>query len=301
MDIEKAYYLIQSKLLLWLREFIRLLPNIVIASLVLVLGFYAARLIKKFSGKIFQRFIQHGPITNLFSSLVYVIAILATLFIALSVLHLDKAVFSILTGAGIAGIALAFAFQDIAANFFAGIFLSIRKPLQIGDLIKSKEIMGKVITINMRDTIIQTLQGQMVIVPNKDIFQNSLENYTRSGKRRFELTVGVSYGEELDKVKQVALEAVKKISVLDPDENPRFFYESFADSSVNFILQIWINSTEQPVFLQARSEAIMLIKKVFDENNISIPYPIRTLDFAIKGGENLADVLKRNDLNLKEK
>lgn len=292
MDFEKAYQLIESKLILWLREFIRLLPNIVIASIVLVLGVYLARVIRNFSAKIFHRFTQHETISNLFSSVVYVVAILASLFVTLSVLHLDKAVLSILTGAGIAGVALAFAFQDIAANFFSGIFLSIRKPLRIGDLVKSQEIMGKVLSINMRDTFIETFDGQIVIVPNKDIFQNSLQNFTRSRKRRFELAVGVSYGDDLDKVKQVAMQAIKKVTVLDPDQPPRFFYESFADSSINFILQIWINSTEQPIFLQARSEAIMLIKKAFDENDISIPYPIRTLDFAIKGGENLADVLK---------
>ena len=294
MDLEKAYLLIQSKLLFWLREFIRLLPNIVIASLVIVLGFYLAKVVRKLSLKIFHRFTQQQTLANLFSSFVYVVAIIITLFVALSVLHLDKAVFSILTGAGIAGIALAFAFQDIAANFFSGIFLTIRKPLQVGDLVKTQNTMGKVLTINMRDTFIQTLNGQVVIVPNKDIFQNSLENYTRPGKRRFELTVGVSYGDDLEKVKEVAIEAVKKISVLDPEKPPVLFYESFADSSINFILQIWINSTEQPIFLQARSEAVMLIKKAFDENNITIPFPIRTLDFAIKGGENLAEVLKSN-------
>src|SRR4051794_27259864 len=202
MDFGKAYQLIESKLVLWLKELIRLLPNIVIASIVLVLGIYLARIIRNFSSKIFHRFTQHEAISNLFSSVVYVVGILATLFVTLTVLHLDKAVLSILTGAGIAGVALAFAFQDIAANFFSGIFLSIRKPLRIGDLVKSQEIMGKVLSINMRDTFIETFDGQIVIVPNKDIFQNSLQNYTRSGKRRFELAVGVSYGDDLDKVKQ---------------------------------------------------------------------------------------------------
>ena len=292
MDLQKAYYLIQSKLLIWLRELVKLLPNIAIASLILVLGIYAAKLVKKLSKKIFHRFTHHDTVSDLFSSFVYLLGIGITIFVALSVLHLDKAVTSILAGAGIAGIALAFAFQDIAANFMAGILLSIRRPLKIGDLVKSNEVMGKVITINMRDTIIQTFQGQMVIVPNKDIFQNSLENFTRSGRRRIDLTVGVSYGEDLDRVKLITLQAVKAVTVLDAEEPPRLFYEKFDESCINFTLQLWINATDQPIFLQGRSEAIMLIKKAYDENNISIPYPIRTLDFAIKGGENLADVLK---------
>jgi small conductance mechanosensitive channel len=132
----------------------------------------------------------------------------------------------------------------------------------------------------------------MVIVPNKDIFQNSLENFTRTGRRRIDLTVGVSYGEDLDKVKQVTLQAVKNVTVRDPEEPPRLFYQEFADSSINFTLQLWLNATEQPIFLQGRSEAIVLIKKAYDENGITIPFPIRTLDFGIKGGENLADTLK---------
>jgi small conductance mechanosensitive channel len=299
MDLEKAYHIIQTKLFLWFKEFIRLLPNIALASLILVLGFFLAKVFRKFATSLIHRFTHHDAINSLFSSFVYLLTVGISFFVALSVLHLDKAVTSILAGAGIVGLGLAFAFQDIASNFMAGIFLTIRRPITIGDLIKTGDTMGKVVTINMRDTIIKTFQGQIVIIPNKDIFQSSLQNFTRSGKRRIDLTVGVSYGEDLDKVRQVTLQAVKQVSVLDPDEPPRLFYESFADSSINYTLQIWINSTEQPIFWQGKSEAIMLIKKAYDENGITIPFPIRTLDFAIKGGENLADVLKNSEEVLK--
>ena len=291
MDLEKAYYLVHNKLAIWVRELVRLLPNIIIASLILVLGLYLAKIVRKFSVRVIHRFTNHSAVNNLFASFIYVVCIGVTLFIALSVLHLDKAVTSILAGAGIAGIALAFAFQDIAANFMAGILISIRRPLRIGDLVKSKEVFGKVTEVNMRETIIKTLQGQLVFVPNKDIFQNSLENFTLPGKRRLDLSVGVSYGEDLQKVKDITLQAVKKVSVLDPEELPRLFYEEFAESSINFTLQLWLNGTAQPIFLQGRSEAIMFIKEAYDQNNILIPFPIRTLDFGIKGGERLVDTL----------
>jgi small conductance mechanosensitive channel len=159
MDLQKAYLLIQSKLVIWLREFVKLLPNIIIASLVLVAGIFLAGLIRKLAAKVIQRFTHHDTLTNLFSTFIYIAGIGITIFIALSILHLDKAVTSILAGAGIAGIALAFAFQDIAANFMAGILLSLRRPLKIGELVKSGDIMGKVVTINMRDTIITTFPG----------------------------------------------------------------------------------------------------------------------------------------------
>jgi small conductance mechanosensitive channel len=160
--------------------------------------------------------------------------------------------------------------------------------------------MGKVVTINIRDTVIKTFQGQLVIIPNKEIFQKSLENFTASERRRIDLTVGVSYGENLDEVKQVTLQAVKEVTLLDPEHPPRLFFEEFADSSINFTLQLWLTHTEQPMFLQARSEAIMLIKKAFDENKITIPFPIRTLDFGIKGGEKLSDVMKDGSFLKKE-
>jgi small-conductance mechanosensitive channel len=290
MDFNKAYDLIASKLGAWLREFVRLLPNIALAALVLVLGFFLAKIIKRLSARVIRRVTHHEAVNNLFTSFIYILCIGISFFIALSVLQLDKAVTSILAGAGIAGLALAFAFQDIAANFMAGIFLTIMRPLRIGDLVKTNEYMGKVVTINLRDTVIRTFQGQLVVIPNKEIFTKSIENYTRSGRRRIDLTVGVSYGEDLERVRQVTLTAVKNVSGLIEDELPRFFYEEFADSSINFTLQLWISSTEQPNYLQARSEAIMLIKKAFDQNSITIPFPIRTLDFGIKGGQTLADM-----------
>ena len=290
MDFEKAYNLILDKLEVWIRQFIKLLPNIVMAALVIVLALYLAKIISKLIGKLVHRFTDHESLINLFSNFVYLVILGIGFFSALSILQLDKAVTSILAGAGILGLALAFAFQDIAANFMAGIFLTLRRPFKPGDIVKCKEIMGKVLLINLRDTLILTFQGQTVIIPNKEIFQNSIENYSTIGKRRLDLKVGISYGDDLQKVKKVTLEAVKDISVLSDDEPPRFFYESFADSSITFILQLWFNSPDQPVFLSGRSEAIMKIKKAYDENNISIPFPIRTLDFGIKGGEKLSEM-----------
>ncbi|HEX8334379.1 MAG TPA: mechanosensitive ion channel [Segetibacter sp.] len=290
MDLDKAYDLIATKLSSWMREFIKLLPNIALAALILVLGVFVAKIIKRLSARIIRRVTHHEAVNNLFTSFIYILCIGITIFIALSVLQLDKAVTSILAGAGIAGLALAFAFQDIAANFMAGIFLTIMRPLKIGEIVKTKDYMGKVVTINLRDSVIRTFQGQLIIIPNKEIFTNSIENYSRSGRRRIDLKVGVSYGDDLEKVRRVALTAVKNMAMLIEDEPPRLFYEEFADSSINFTLQLWINATEQPGYLAARSEAIMLIKKAFDENNITIPFPIRTLDFGIKGGQSLAEM-----------
>jgi small conductance mechanosensitive channel len=289
MDIEKGYQLISSKLTFWLREFIRLLPNLVIASIVLVGGIYLAKLLRKVAAKLFTRIIHHEVLNRLFSSFIQVLVIGITLFTVLSILNLDKAVTSLLAGAGIAGLALAFAFQDIAANFVAGIVMSFTRPIELGDLVKVKDYFGKVKEIRMRDCIIQTFQGELVFIPNKDIFQNPIENYSKYKKRRMDLSIGVSYGDDLTLVKQTALDAVASVDLRSTEDPIEVYFEEFADSSINLSLRMWLNSTEQPVYLEARSQAIMLIKEAFDQNQISIPYPIRTLDFGIKGGERIFD------------
>jgi small conductance mechanosensitive channel len=194
MNIERAYQLITDKLAFWLRELVRLLPNIALAIIILIAGFFIARSVSTAIKKLLRRFIRNQTLDNLFGSFIYIFLLGVVIFIALSVLKLDKAVTTILAGAGIAGLALAFAFQDIAANFMSGVLISIRRPLSEGDVVKIKDYMGKVEEINLRDTVIRTFQGQIVIVPNKDVFQNPIENYSLLGKRRFDLSVGVSWG-----------------------------------------------------------------------------------------------------------
>jgi len=292
MDLDKAYQIIANKLSIWLKEFIRLLPNIALATLILVFGFFIAKWLKKLACKVLNRFIHNETLNSLFSSLVYIFSLGITIFVALSILNLDKAVTSILAGAGIIGLALAFAFQDIASNFMSGIFLSMRRPLHTGDIVQIKGYMGKITQINLRDTVLRTFQGQMVIIPNKEVLQNPIENYSLLGKRRMDLTVGVSYGEDLQKVKDVTLKAVQGITGLTKDDEVTFFYKEFGDSSINFDIRLWVHTPEQPDYLQVRSEAVMRIKKAYDENNITIPFPIRTLDFGIKGGVPLSDFWK---------
>lgn len=289
MELHKAYEILVDKLSSWFVEFIRMLPNMILAALVFVLGLFLSRVLKRIAKRLINRISNQATINGLFASFIHILFVCITLFVTLSILKLEKAVASMLAGAGILGLALAFAFQDIAANFISGIFITFRRPIRIGDIVKLQDYMGKVINITLRDTELLTFQGQYVIIPNKQIIQNPIENYSMLGKRRMDLIVGISYGDDLEKVKNIVLNAVQNISVRTDDEIT-FFYDEFGDSSINFEVRIWIKDPEQPIWLQGRSEAIMLIKKAFDENNITIPFPIRTLDFGIKGGEKLGDV-----------
>lgn len=213
------------------------------------------------------------------------------LFFALGVLNLDKTVTSLLARVGVIGLALGFAFQDTAANFMAGIFLAVQKAFKVGEVIESNGYMGVVQQISLRATTIHNFDGQEIILPNKDVFQSAIENYSDTGRRRVDLACGISYGEDLDKVKEVAIASISGSEFLAENENISFFYTSFGDSSINFNLFFWINNTAQASYMEARREAIIKLKKAFDQNNIMIPFPIRTLDFGIKGGEKLNSML----------
>jgi small conductance mechanosensitive channel len=296
MDINNAYQLIIQKLNRWLQALIKLLPNILLATIVLVIGIFIAGWLKKLAANLVAKVSHNTTLNGLFASIVYLFFVGIAAFTALSILQLDKAVTTFLAGAGIVGLALAFAFQDIAANFISGIFLSFRRPVHIGDIVKVKDYMGKVEEINLRDTVLRTFQGQLVIIPNKDVFQNPIENYSLLGKRRLDLSIGVSYGDDLEKVKTVTLNAVNDIPELSKEDETTLFYTEFGDSSINFIIRMWINSPEQPTYMSVGSQAIMRIKKAYEENEIMIPFPIRTLDFGIKGGVALNEVLEKGEV-----
>ena len=225
MDINKISNLITEKLTDWVEALIKLLPNIVMAAIVMVIGFYIAKFIRKIARKLITKISNNLTLNSLFSSIIYFIFLGIVIFTVLSILNLDKAVTSILAGAGILGLALALAFQDIATNFMSGIFISFRKPLKVGDIVQIKDYMGKVKEVNLRDTVVETFQGKIVIIPNKEVFQNPIENYTFLQKRRYDLSVGVSYGDDLERVKKITLDAVSDIEELSKDDKINVYFD----------------------------------------------------------------------------
>jgi small conductance mechanosensitive channel len=289
LNLTHALEILINKLSQWFEAFVEMLPNLVLAitvfALFTLLSRFSARLFKKASHK----FISNESLRMLSIKVIKVAVMVIGLFVALSILQLNKAVTSFLAGAGIVGIALGFAFQDTAANFMSGVLMAFRKPFKIGDIIMANGHMGTVKKIDFRTSIITTFQGQDVIVPNRKIYEEDIINYVANGERRIDLNVGVSYGDDLEKVEKIAVSAVKNIEGINGDRVD-LFYNEFGSSSINFTMHLWIDYPDEPGYLTLRSKAIKAIKRAFDENKITIPFPIRTLDFGIKGGESLKDV-----------
>lgn len=274
LNADKAYNLIAEKLESWMQTAIQLLPNFVVAVLVLVLFWLSAKLIKRLTERVMHRFSDNQGLISLLSATLYIAVVAIGTFVALSILQLDKAVTSLLAGAGIIGLALGFAFQDIASNFVAGILMATRKPFRVGDILDTNDHFGTVTEMNLRATIIKDFQGQEIIIPNKEVYQKPIKNYSRYSKRRIDLSVGISYGDNLQKVKDVVLAAINALDVIDKSKPVDFVYKGFGDSSINFDIYYWVSGPNQMEYNKAVSAGVMAIKQAFDENNITIPFPI---------------------------
>ena len=296
MSLDQTWGLLARKLTGWGRAFILALPNFLLAVLTVVAFWLIAKGVRNVVTRLLRRVSHSEQVTYLLSQMVYIAVLTAGTFIALGILGLQKTVASLLAGAGIVGLALGFAFQDIASNLMAGVYLSVRRPFRRGHLIKAQDYLGTVVEVNLRWTELLTQQGQLVLIPNKQVFENPIMNYSIRGTRRVDLSLGVSYGDDLEKAKRVAIEAVSSVPARQPDREVELFYEEFGESSVDFTLRFWIPFETQKDYLAARSDAIVRIKKAFDANGITIPFPIRTLDFAAKGGGTLDEVLQQSGI-----
>lgn len=171
--------------------------------------------------------------------------------------------------------------------------MAAKRPFKIGQVIHCEGHSGIIKHIGIRTTEIASFQGQEIIIPNKLLFQNPLINDSENVYKRIDLEVGVSYGEDLERVRDITIDAVKNIPNIQKDKEISLFYKEFGGSSINFTIMIWVEFISQLEFLNSQSEAIIAIKKAYDSEDIMIPFPIRTLDFGIKGGEKLNEVLPK--------
>ncbi len=289
-ELVDGYQSIVDKLIDWANTFFSMLPNLVAA--ILIFGFFwlLGRVLQRASRRTFGNLIKNEAVNSLLSMAIFYFMLFEGLFLALNALQLEQTVTQLLAGAGIIGLALSFAFQSIATNIISGVIIAVQKPIRIGDLIRVNDLQGVVKNIGLRVVELQTFQGENVLIPSKDIIENPVINFDLTPRRRVKLEVGVSYGEDLERVQRITTEAVYKIPSLEKNSELVFSYSGFGDSSINFDLYFWIPANAQSSYLQARNEAVIAIKKAYDANDIMIPFPIRTLDFGIKGGKQLDEV-----------
>ena len=279
IEIHRTFDLLSNKLVNWVQQFVLLLPNLLITLLVLTATVFAARLTRRALASVLPR-VSPGAVTlhSLISTLAYVAVLLVGIFFGLEVLGLDKTVTSLLAGVGIVGLALGFAFQDIAANFISGIIIAVQRPFTVGDVIETDKFFGTIERINLRTLDLRQVTGELVRVPNRKVFESAVTNFSVTTRRRVDVECGVAYSSDLARVRDVVLAAMANFPELLTDQPPQVMFTSFADSAINFSLRFWIPYSRQVDYVGAKSEAIMRIKQAFDAAGIVIPFPMRTLE-----------------------
>jgi small-conductance mechanosensitive channel len=184
---------------------------------------------------------------------------------------------SFLAGLGVAGFTIGFALQDIARNFVAGILLLIRQPFNIGEAVEiAGGFSGQVMDVNIRDTVIKTWDGEEVILPNIDVFGNPILNYSARPYRRRTVTIGIGYGEEMEKAMQAFLETVKEIEGVLETPPPEILAEELGSSTLNVALRFWVNQRTHGLF-DVHSKVVIALNACAEEKGIDLPYPIQTV------------------------
>ena len=179
---------------------------------------------------------------------------------------------------GIGGIALAFAAQDILSNFVAGILLQVRRPFRVGDEIASGDFEGRVEDVNLRSVRLRTYDGVTVYLPNAEVLQSAISNYTKTPLNRTAIAVGVAYDSDLERVRSIILSACDDVSEVVADPPPEAWVESFGDSSINIEVRYW-HAADIASRWRARNDVALAVKRAFDEGGVTIPFPQRTLWF----------------------
>lgn len=286
-SVEEAQKLIDEKLGGWADVVISHIPNFIVAVIITILFAIFARVVGSVVRNVLRRSLESTQIADLMASIAKVLVLCIGLFIALDFMGLKGTVTSLLAGAGIVGLAIGFAFQDMTENLIAGIAMGIRKPFQTGDVIESGDVFGTVRAINLRNTLIENFFGQLNLVPNKILFRNVLCNYSTLGVRRIEVPVGISYADDPDEAAQVIVKKINEFDFVIKQEETAVYADSFGDSSVNLLVWFWIKYPGDANYMDVRHKAIVAVRQALADAEMTIPFPIRTLDFGIKGGEKL--------------
>jgi len=209
-----------------------------------------------------------------------IIYFLATV-VALDIMGIDLTALTVIGGA--IGIGVGFGLQKITSNFISGIILLAEKSVELDDLVElSDGTQGFVRHAGARYTLVETFDGKEVMVPNEDFITNRVINWTLTNtKGRVEIAVGVAYGSDLDKVKEILLEAASEHPRCSAEPKPQCFLDEFGDSSINFSLYFWVDDVTEGR-REPKSDVQFAIWRKFQAAGVEIPFPQR--DLHIKSG-----------------
>ncbi|MGI9175968.1 MAG: mechanosensitive ion channel domain-containing protein [Rhodothermales bacterium] len=256
----------------YINRTIAFLPVVAVAILVLLLFWWLAQLVGSWKAP-FERLGVAPLLQNLIRRILRLVVFAFGLLFTFRILGITALVGAVVGTAGVVGIAIGFAFQDIVENYLAGVLMSLRQPFQVNDLVVVDDNEGKVMRMTSREVILMTLDGNHILIPNATVFKSVLYNYTRNPRRRFAFGAGVDVNENLVRVQKVGIDALRAMKGVLQDPRPFMRVEELGDSTVNVQFFGWVDQREADWF-KVRSEAIRIVKTALDEAGVLLPEPI---------------------------
>ncbi len=247
------------------------LPLLAVALLVLGIAVVLGGLLSRWRGPSFLR-TRNPFLQNLIRRAIQGAVVLAGVIVALDLLDATALVGAVVGTAGLAGLALGFAFKDIVENYLAGTILAVRQPFAKNDHIRVEGFEGKVVRLTARETILMTLDGNHVRLPNALIFRSPMLNFTRNPLRRFQFDAGVGAGDDLARARDVAVETLGGIEGVLGDPRPQALVLELGESSVAMRFTGWVDQTTAD-FNRVRSEALRKVKIGLEDAGLTLPSP----------------------------
>lgn len=242
--------------------------KIAAAIAIFLIGRWVAKLLKSISARMMEKAKLDHTLTAFFSNLVFMAVLVFAGLAALGQLGIETTSFVAVIGA--AGLAIALAFQGSLSNIASGFLLIFFRPFKVGDYIEAAGVSGSVKEIHLFTTTLNTPDNKTIIIPNAKLTDDNIINYSMQERRRVDLTVGIGYGDDLLKAKQVLMGLVEAEERILADPAPLVAVSELADSSVNLVVRAWVKTADYwDVYFSLTEQ----VKLTLDKEGISIPYP----------------------------
>ena len=246
--------------------------HLLVAALVFVVGRLIIGIINKLVAKLLSRRHIDASVQSFLRSLVKIMLTVLLIISVIGALGVNTTSFAALLAS--AGVAIGMALSGNLQNFAGGLIILLFKPYRVGDWIEVQGVQGKVQEIQIFHTLLLQADNKVVFIPNGSMSTAVVVNYTRTDTRRVEWTVGIDYGESVDKAKDVILNTIKADQRIQTDPEPAVLVSALADSSVNLTVRVWVKNDDYwPVFHDIYNQ----IYDQFNAAGISIPFPQQTV------------------------
>ncbi|MEM7729284.1 MAG: mechanosensitive ion channel family protein [Pseudomonadota bacterium] len=255
----------------WIEGFISMLPNLLLAALIILLFWLVGGFAKKQAIKRFRNHDRPG-LGKAIGRLLKIVVLVVGIAVALAVVAPSVKLSTLLGSLGVGSVAIGFAFKDILQNWLAGLLILLRQPFKLGDQIEAAGFEGTVEDIQTRATIVRTYNGEHAIIPNSKLYTESVLVKTKTSLSRGEYTIGVSYDADIDAVLDLIVSELGKVEGITDDPAPEAHTWELGDSSVN-ILARWWTKAEKAEQVRIRGLAVRAVKLALDKAGIDIPYP----------------------------